>query len=113
MKDVLVSLMSMRKDKTVEQSDIEANALYKKAAIQGHFQAQFNLGARYASGRGVEVDLATAHFWFERSKLGASALNTERANKAIEAISEHMTESEMNEAKLKFNQLLTSTSDLP
>ena len=87
-------------------SDTVANNLYIEAAETGHFQAQYNLAARYASGRGFEPDLVTAYFWFERSKLGASALNQERANKMIEAISDHMTAEQITEAKAIYDALL-------
>ena len=90
----------------VEHSDTIANNLYQEAAETGHFQAQYNLAARYASGRGFEPDLVAAYFWFERSKLGASALNQERANKMVEALSDHMTESQIIEAKAMYASLL-------
>lgn len=91
--------------KGVEISEERANELYLRAANLGHFQAQYNLGARYASGRGFDVDLVTAYFWFERSKLGASALNQERANKMIEALSDHMLPEEIVEAKSRVSQM--------
>lgn len=90
----------------VRQSDTIANNLYQDAAEKGHFQAQYNLAARYASGRGFETDLVAAYFWFERSKLGASALNQERANRMIEALSDHMTEADIREAKAMYTSLL-------
>jgi uncharacterized protein len=90
----------------VEQSNQIANNLYRQAAEQGHFQAQFNLGARYASGRGTKVDLAEAHYWFQRSRLGASALNQERANKAMEALEATMSSQERQSASMKFDRLL-------
>ena len=91
--------------KGVEASEDKANELYFRAANLGHFQAQYNLGARYASGRGFDVNLVTAYFWFERSKLGASALNQERANKMLEALSEHMTDDDVAEAQLRVKTL--------
>ena len=91
--------------KGVEASEERANELYLRAANLGHFQAQYNLGARYASGRGFDVDLVTAYFWFERSKLGASALNQERANKMIETISAHMTPEEIVIAQAKVQEI--------
>lgn len=85
----------------------KANELYLQAANLGHFQAQYNVAARYASGRGFEVDLISSYFWFERSKLGANGLNQERANKMLEAISVHMTEEHVAEAKARVQQLFT------
>ena len=91
--------------KGVETNDDKANELYMQAANLGHFQAQYNLAARYASGRGLEVDLISAYFWFERSKLGASALNQERANKMIEAVSAHMSPEDIKQAKERVAQI--------
>ena len=36
---------------------------YKKAALQGHAQAQFNLGLMYESGAGVPKDGVRAYAW--------------------------------------------------
>lgn len=91
--------------KGVEANESKANELYLQAANLGHFQAQYNLAARYASGRGFEADLIAAYFWFERSKLGASALNQERANKMIEAISAHMTPEDIQVANARVQDL--------
>ena len=89
------------------QSEELANELYLRAANLGHFQAQYNLAARYASGRGFDVDLVASYYWFERSKLGASALNQERATKMIKAVQEHMTAEEISIAQNKVNQIFT------
>ena len=93
--------------KGVTANEQRANELYLQAANLGHFQAQYNVAARYASGRGFEVDLISSYFWFERSKLGANGLNQERANKMLEAISVHMTEEQIAEAKARVQQLFT------
>jgi TPR repeat protein len=90
-----------------DQSESMANELYLRAAKLGHFQAQYNLAARYASGRGFEMNLIESFYWFERSKLGASALNQERANKMLEAIKEHMPEEDILQAQTKVNQIFT------
>jgi len=41
--------------------------LYKKAAEQGHAQAQFELGFCYARGMGVEEDRLRAYIWFKKA----------------------------------------------
>ena len=92
-------------EKVLKPMNKKANDLYLQAANLGHFQAQYNLGARYASGRGFDVDLVASYFWFERSKLGASALNQERANKMIETISAHMTPEEIVIAQAKVQEI--------
>ena len=40
---------------------------YRKAAEQGHTEAQFNLGVCYASGRGVTKNEAEAVKWYRKS----------------------------------------------
>jgi len=40
--------------------------LYKKAAKQGHLNAQFLLGCCYEKGSGIEKDQAQAIFWFKK-----------------------------------------------
>ena len=91
--------------KGVEADEQKANDLYLQAAHLGHFQAQYNLGARYASGRGFDVDLVASYFWFERSKLGASALNQERANKMLDSLSTHMTPEEISAAQSRVQEI--------
>ena len=97
--------------KGVPANEQKANDLYFQAANLGHFQAQYNLGARYASGRGFDVDLIASYFWFERSKLGASALNQERANKMIETISAHMTAEDLVIAQAKVQEIFKQPID--
>ena len=46
------------------EDDAEAARWYRLAADQGHAYAQYNLGLKYASGRGVPQDNVTAHMWF-------------------------------------------------
>ncbi|WP_314252108.1 tetratricopeptide repeat protein, partial [Eikenella halliae] len=40
---------------------------YRKAAEQGDAEAQFNLGAMYATGRGVRQNYAEAGKWFRQA----------------------------------------------
>ncbi len=40
---------------------------YKAAALQGHVDAQHNLGMAYARGEGVEADMQKALYWWERA----------------------------------------------
>ena len=43
---------------------VEAVKWYRKAAEQGHAEAQFNLGCCYANGQGVAKDKVEAYAWF-------------------------------------------------
>ena len=75
---------------------------YRKAAQQGHASAQFNLGVKYAKGKGVPQDYAAAHKWFN---LGASrfpaseATLRDKAVKIRETIVMRMTPAQIAEAQ--------------
>ena len=49
------------------KDEAEAVKWYRKAAEQNHAEAQYNLGWRYADGRGVPKDEAEAVKWFRRA----------------------------------------------
>ncbi len=53
-----------RKGFHVDQDYAEAVKLYQKAALQGHTQAQINLGVLCAKGLGTEKNLTMAYMWF-------------------------------------------------
>jgi TPR repeat protein len=45
----------------------KASKWYKKAAKQGHAEAQYNLGIMYYNGRGVDVNYKKAIEWYEKA----------------------------------------------
>ncbi|MCE3231164.1 MAG: hypothetical protein K0R76_394 [Alphaproteobacteria bacterium] len=45
----------------------KATEWYEEAAIQGHTNAQNNLGALYFNGEGVQKDYIQARKWFEKA----------------------------------------------
>jgi len=49
---------------TTERNEEEAVKWYRKAAIKGHLNSQFNLGVIYAKGRGVEQSYTEAYKWY-------------------------------------------------
>ena len=51
----------------VPQDDAEAGIWLRKAAEQGHANAQFSLGMRCANGRSVQQDDAEAVTWFRKA----------------------------------------------
>jgi hypothetical protein len=51
----------------VEKDMNQAVELFKKAAEQGHVDAQNNLGAMYFTGEGVNRDEKEAIKWFEKA----------------------------------------------
>ncbi len=58
----------------VEQDYMEATKWYRKAAEQGHAQAQTNLGVVYANGEGVEQDYMEAVKWYRKAAEQGHAL---------------------------------------
>ncbi|MBK1645034.1 hypothetical protein CKO25_10295 [Thiocapsa imhoffii] len=54
---------SYLKDLILLRHDPSKVARIRAAAERGEVDAQYALGLIYAEGRGVEIDLAQAHFW--------------------------------------------------
>uniref|UniRef100_UPI00260B7424 tetratricopeptide repeat protein n=1 Tax=uncultured Neisseria sp. TaxID=237778 RepID=UPI00260B7424 len=52
----------------VRQDDAQAVQWYRRAAEQGHAQAQVLLGVMYENGQGVRQDYAQAAQWYRRAK---------------------------------------------
>ena len=79
----------------------EAVKWYRKAADQEDATAQFNLGAMYYYGRGVEQDFVEAHKWFVLSASrfpAAMAANIERALNNCQLIAARLTPLQRAEA---------------
>jgi len=53
--------------KGVPQDYSEAAKWYRKAAEQGHAEAQYNLGVSCAKGEGVKQDYSLAYIWLSLS----------------------------------------------
>ncbi len=72
----------------------------RKAAEQGHAEAQNNLGFRYANGEGVPQDDAHAYMWF---KLAVSRFppgeGRDKAVKYRDIVAETMTPAQISEAQ--------------
>jgi len=51
----------------VQQSSATSLEWYRKAAAQGHADAQFCIGVYYHNGRGVEQSFATALEWWRKA----------------------------------------------
>jgi TPR repeat protein len=55
----------------VDQSDATAVEWYRKAADQGHAEAQYNLGVMYERGKGVgQSDPTAAQWYFKAAEQG-------------------------------------------
>ena len=75
---------------------------YRKAAMQGHTIAQYNLSGLYMHGRGVPEDRVEGYVW--NSVAAVSAF--EMALNAIEYHEEALSPSELSTAKLRAANLL-------
>jgi TPR repeat protein len=58
----------------VSRDDTKAAKYFRRAAVQGHAKAQYNLGILYQLGRGVPRDLERASYWFDRAKANGIVL---------------------------------------
>jgi TPR repeat protein len=83
----------------VSQDNAEAAKWYRKAADQGHANAQYNLGVMYSTGQGVPQDYVEAHKWFN---LAASRLTDSERDTAVKKralMESKMTQSQIAEAQ--------------
>ena len=66
----------------MQQNYVEAAKLYRRAADQGHADAQCNLGTLYKNGQGVQQDLSISMSLFEK----AADRGNDRAKLALERL---------------------------
>ena len=66
----------------VSQDYDEAIQWYRKAAEQGHADAEYAMGMNYTYGIGVEADLVLAEKWYRK----ASAQGHTKAKEALEQL---------------------------
>ena len=71
------------KGKGTRRDDVEAFNWYRKAAEQGHPNAQFNLGVIYAKGRGIDRNTEEARIWYKK----AADQGDENAERALQRLS--------------------------
>ena len=67
---------------------------YHKAADQGYAKAQYNLGAMYANGQGVEQNYITAYAWWNI----AATNGNQKVKKGLSQLAEKMTPAQIAEA---------------
>lgn len=60
----------------------KAFAWFRKEAEQGNAFAQYNFGLMYENGGGLQRDLSSARFWYEK----AAAKGYEEARKRLNAL---------------------------
>ena len=51
----------------IVQSDEEASKMWLKSAEMGYAHCQFNIGAAYLIGSGIEKDLSKAKYWLQQA----------------------------------------------
>ena len=51
----------------IVQSDEEASKMWLKSAEMGYAPCQFNIGAAYLIGSGIEKDLSKAKYWLQQA----------------------------------------------
>ena len=75
---------------------------YRSAADRGDADAQFNLGLKYAKGRGVSQDYVQAHMWLSLAAANFAASETEQRDRALAELAEFtgkMTPAQIAEAQ--------------
>ena len=77
------------------QDYAEAAKWYRRAAMQGHAPAQYNLGSIYGKGEGVPMDIFRAHLWFNL----AAANGDTAAVKARDSAASKMTQQQIVQAQ--------------
>ncbi len=89
-----------RNSQGVPRDDAEAAKWCRKAADQGHANAQNNLAVIYSHGQGVPQDYAQAHMWYN---LAASRYppgeDRDRAVKNRDIVAKKMTPAQIAEAQ--------------
>jgi len=84
----------------VPQNYKQAAIWYRKAADQGHADAQSNLGLMYANGHGVPQDYVEVDKWFSIAALSATDESVRHpAVKSREIAETKMTAAEIKEAQ--------------
>ena len=78
----------------------EAVRWYKKAAAQGHYAAQNNLGVMYAHGLGVHADLVEAYRWMRLAVLNDKG-NGNPMQTNLQRLTERMTAAQIAEGKAR------------
>jgi TPR repeat protein len=84
----------------VAKDYVEAVKWYRKAAEQGHTEAQFNLGYCYANGQGVGKDKVEAYAWFSMAAKADSD-----AAKSRDLLRKELTPQQFTDAQKRMKEL--------
>jgi uncharacterized protein len=86
---------SYLKDFVLLRNDPSKVGVVRAAAERGEMDAQYTLGLIYAEGRGVEIDLAMAHYWLSL----AVAQGDRDAEQLRNVVGSRMTDAEFDISK--------------
>jgi TPR repeat protein len=81
------------------QDYAEAARWYRKAADQGHAEAQFNLGVMYLDGQGVAQDYVQSHMWMNLAASSASGDDRKRFADGRDGVAAKMNTAQIAEAQ--------------
>ncbi|MGE5130858.1 MAG: tetratricopeptide repeat protein, partial [Sphingomonadaceae bacterium] len=70
----------------VKRDESSAAKWYRKAAFQGHPEAQLRLGQLYADGQGVPRDDFQAYVWFSAAARGGNSTAKARQEEAAKLL---------------------------
>ena len=79
----------------VKTDSAEAAKWYRRAADQGDYRAQANLGAMYESGHGMAKNKIQAYMWY---MLASEAKDAEAARKLRDKLEPELTQDEIAQA---------------
>ena len=74
---------------------------FRKAAEQGHAEAQFQLGLCYSDGNGVERDKNTALYWYEKAVKNEDKSLKESSKTLVESVIKHNKEQGYSSSRAK------------
>ncbi len=86
---------SYLKDLILLRNDPSKVPLIRERALAGEMDAQYAMGLIFAEGRGVEIDLAQAHYWLSL----AVAQGDQDAELLRNIVGSHMTDAEYEVSK--------------
>ena len=94
--------------KGVKQDFREAVKWLRKAADQGYFPAQYDLGFIYANGKGVEQNFVTGYAWWNI----AATNGQQNAKKGLPQVAKAMTPDQITKAEALAKEMIKKNPKL-
>ena len=98
------------------RDDNEAARWYQKAAEQGHAVAQYNLGNRFASGRGVPQNNAEAMEWYRMAAeqgYNKAQSKLDMLRNDIEAAGRYLNAAKKGDSEAQFRLVVSARQKIP